>query len=454
MATRSKAHEPWLFVIVGTTGSGKTKLSLDLAEALDRNLQLRPEIVSADSMQVYKHIDILSAKATVEEQVRVPHHLLSMLELDDNSFSVGIYQKMAKERIAHLQTAPHVPILVGGTNYYVEAVIWDEKYTFEPHKPLDPAKKAELDEMDAEALHALLATVDPERATLLHPNARRKVLRSLEIFYTSGKPHSEVVRELKSKSKLAYERTCVFWVACDKEVLDERLDKRVDDMVSGGLKEELRRVVKYFEDDKEARKIDWERGAFQSIGLREFRPWIEKIQSGEGEDEQLYDEAVAQVKLHSRQYARSQISWIKNGLCPATLIYKFNSTDPKKWYESIFVPASEIACKLMRGESMQSIKEEVVRRWSDDVQVLDNADDNDENEGQDAAWKKYDCEFCHKTLNGLNEWNAHLTSKGHKAARKRHFKPIPAHYITKKNKPPTSSSSTEASTGDSSAADS
>lgn len=448
MATRSKTHEPWLFVIVGTTGSGKTKLSLDLAEALDHNLQLRPEIVSADSMQVYKHIDILSAKATVEEQVKVPHHLLSMLELDDNSFSVGIYQKMAKERIAHLQTPPHVPILVGGTNYYVEAVIWDEKYTFEPQKPLDAAKKAELDEMDAEALHALLASVDPERAALLHPNARRKVFRSLEIYFTSNKPHSELIRELKSKSKLAYPRTCVFWVSCDKEVLDERLDKRVDDMVAAGLKTELQRLVKYFEDD-ETRKIDWERGAFQSIGLREFRPWIEKILLKQGEDQPLFDEAVEQVKLHSRQYARSQISWIKNGLCPATLIYKFNSTDPKNWYESIYVPASEIACKLMRGEAMKSVKEEAIRRWSADVQVLDNSDGTDSKDATDTEWKKYDCEFCHKTLNGLNEWNAHLTSKGHKAARKRHFKPIPAHYLLKKGTS-TPSSSTESNTGDAS----
>lgn len=431
MALPSTPHETWLFVIVGTTGSGKTKLSLDLAEALDRNLQLRPEIVSADSMQLYKHVDILSAKATPQEQARVPHHLLSILELDDSSFHVGIYQEIAKARLDHLLQPPHVPIVVGGTNYYIESIIWDDKYDFKLSiGELDPVKKAELEQMDGQALHALLASVDPERATLLHPNARRKVLRSLEIFYATNQPHSKLIQEQQAKAKMAHTNTCFFWVSCDKPTLDERLDKRVDDMVEAGLKEELRRAIKYYEDQNK-KPIDWERGAFQSIGLREFRPWIERIRTGDGkEDEALFEEAVEQVKVHSRQYARSQISWIKNSLCSSSLIYKLDSTDPKKWYDKVYVPASEIACKLMRGEAMQDVKAEVSRRWSEHVDILDSAESEDK-PTEEKAWKKFECEFCHRTLNGENEWNAHVKSKAHKAARKRHFKPNPHRPSTK-----------------------
>lgn len=425
MAVPSAPYTPWLFVIIGTTGSGKTKLSIELAEALNRNLQLRPEIISADSMQIYKNVDVLSAKATLEEQARVKHHLLSFVELDEDSFNVGTYQLLSRRLVDELMKAPHVPILVGGTNYYVESVIWDEKYNFEmAGKELDDDKKAELEKMDSEALHSLLASVDPDRATLLHPNARRKVLRSLGIYYTTNKPHSEWIREQKAKSKLAHPNTCIFWVSCDKDVLDERLDLRVDDMVRLGLKDELRGVVKYFEGSgmKEKKNIDWDRGAFQSIGLREFRPWIEKIQRGEGEEEVLFAEAVEQVKVHSRQYARSQISWIKNGLSPATLIYKFDSSDPKQWYGNVFLPASTIACSLMQGDSMEKVKAYSLEKWPAVVQVLDGTKD-DANSTKDANWKKYECEFCRRTLNGENEWKSHLSSKGHKAARKRHFKP-------------------------------
>lgn len=422
-------YTPWLFVIIGTTGSGKTKLSVELSESLARKYPLKPEIISSDSMQIYKQIDVLSAKATVEEQARVKHHLLDIVDVDDETFNVGVYQKLARSLVEELLKPPSVPILVGGTNFYVEAVIWDDKYNFDISKDvkLSAERQEELDNLDPEALHALLAKHDPVRAEKLHPNMRRKVMRSLEIFYATNKTHTawmEEQREKNGKCTFAFPNTCVFWVSCDKEILDERLNKRVDDMVDSGLKDELKAVSKFFS----KKPMNWERGALQSIGLREFRDWIEHYQQDETfDDQKIFGEAVELVKTHTRQYSRSQTSWIKNSLSPATLIFKMDSSDPSQWYEKVLLPATEIASKFLENSSCEAVKEYVVDKFQGIVEVIGPHKTDGETPVTAPIWKKYPCEFCDRILNGENEWIAHQKAKAHKAARSRHFKPNPSY---------------------------
>jgi tRNA dimethylallyltransferase len=419
MAELSTTITPWLFVIIGTTGSGKTKLSVDLAEALRRNANINSEIVSADSMQIYKHIDVLSAKATVEEQARVKHHLLSIVDVDNSTFNVTTYQRMAKEIISaqlELSNPFHAPILVGGTNYYIESVIWDSKYVFNmTDGELDSNLKTELDELSDEALHARLASVDVVRAELLHPKARRKVLRSLKIYYISKKPHSKWIEEQQGNTSFSFSKTCFFWVSCSKDTLDERLERRVDDMVSNGLRDELRHVADVFKDKKDV--IDWQRGALQSIGLREFKSWMESYHTTGIDDLQLFDSALTEVKTHSKQYARKQISWIKNDILPATMVFRFDSTDPEKWLKQVCQPAVNIAMLLLNGGSLEQAHELMEQQSPGIVEVLVPGAPK-----RAAPWKKHYCEFCKRTLNGDNEWQSHQKARGHKLAKGKFFK--------------------------------
>ena len=434
MAVPVTSTQPWLFVIIGTTGSGKTKLSVELAEILQKKMGFKSEIVSADSMQLYKQIDVLSAKASVEEQARVKHHLLSILELDHKDFTVVSYQSIANPLISQLLESNICPILVGGTNYYIESVLWKDKYHFEYDTSSIPSTTwEELNNLSDIQLHARLASVDPIRAELLHPNARRKVLRSLEIYYATKRPHSSWIMEQQQKTELAFPKICIFWVSCDKDVLDKRLDTRVDEMISNGLKSELLNIADQFKDGKH--EIDWSRGAFQSIGLREFQPWVEHYHRTGIDDAQLFTSAIDDVKTHSRQYARSQISWIKNSILPIMTVYKLDSTNVSHWQQDVLQPAETIASVILNNEPQDEIKQLFTSGQCRGQFLTPNASVTL------TQWKKYDCEFCAKILNGDNEWIAHQKSKAHKAARRRHFKPNP-HSSSSKASVPAKSSAT------------
>lgn len=409
------AETSWLLVIVGTTGSGKTKLSLDLAEALARECGVKASVVSADSMQLYRHIDVLSAKATREEQALVPHHLIDILDVDDASFNVVEYQRLACPLIEQELNASRVPILVGGTNYYIESVLWESLYEFTaPEIQLDDKLRQELEKMDNEALHARLASVDPPRAELLHPNTRRKVLRSLEIYYSTNRRHSDIIQEQQSKPKELRHRTCIFWVHCDSEVLNTRLDSRVDDMISKGLKTEVTAVAEIFK----GKEMDWERGALQSIGLREFRPWIESYQTTGNDDAQLFSSAVADVKLHTKQYAKNQVSWIRNSLLGSCTIFRLDSTDPTLWKQKVFYPAFNIVRTLVQSKNPEDNKSAILPSdmHPSYVEILTPVNLSTK---PAEPWKKFYCEICTRTLNGQQEWDVHQNSKGHKLMRRK-----------------------------------
>jgi tRNA dimethylallyltransferase len=396
---------------------------VELAEELRRNLGITSEIVSADAMQLYKDIDVLSAKASIEEQARVKHHLLSILNVDDFEFSVATYQRLAKDLVETLFSSQICPILVGGTNYYIESVIWKDKYMFEIDVSTIPEEiRAEMDKMSDSELHARLRSVDPERAELLHQNARRKVLRSLEIFYATYKPHSTWIKEQKAKAVLAFSRICFFWVSCETTTLDERLNRRVDDMVLIGLKDELKTISNRFQGRIE--QIDWSRGAFQSIGLREFQPWITTYHNTGIDDTSMFDSALLDVKTHSRQYARSQISWIKNEILPHSVVYKLDSTDPSLWKQRVLQPAFAIASFLLKGGALENAGSIFNSGASPPFILL--CPPPLKGEASEIPWKKHFCEYCNRTLNGDVEWQAHQRSKGHKAARRKFFKPSKA----------------------------
>lgn len=242
-----------LLVVVGPTASGKTALAVELAKAYNG------EVVSADSMQIYKEMDIATAKPTIEEMQGIPHHLISILD-NDQSFNVADYAKLAKAKIDDIHARGKLPILAGGTGLYVNAVVdnvdfgeieFDEKLRSELNK--------RAEQIGGEALLEELRKVDPQLAATLHPNNTGRIVRGLEVYKTTGK----TLTEFKKQSKLVkspYKILMIGLTCRNRENLYERINKRVDIMLENGLVNE----VKYIYSKTKLKT------AMQAIGYKEL----------------------------------------------------------------------------------------------------------------------------------------------------------------------------------------
>ncbi|KFH09673.1 tRNA dimethylallyltransferase [Toxoplasma gondii VAND] len=232
--------------ILGPTGVGKTRLSVEVALALQRRGQAA-EIVSADSMQVYKGCDIATAKASVEEQKQVPHHLLDICDVDSH-FSVLRFLQLATQTIEALHARGVLPIVVGGTQLYLQHLLWRSLLDRYLHEDLESEMQdkssgscSPLDRFSTETLYAELKKLDPERAAHLHPRDKRRIIRSIETTQSTGVPHSELMRrerEASIREGLRYP-SCILWLDCrDEAVHRRRLEKRVEQMLQAGLLQE------------------------------------------------------------------------------------------------------------------------------------------------------------------------------------------------------------------------
>lgn len=276
-----------LLVLVGPTAVGKTQLSLRLAEELDG------EIVSADSMQVYKFMDIGTAKPTPEERRRIPHHLLDVC-LPNESFSVARYQRLAWDAIANIHRRGRFPILTGGTGLYVQAVVDGLNF---PPQPSDKQYRAKLQalaqEEGPEAVHRLLQRVDPETASRIHPNNLRRVVRALEICRCTGRPMSAHLKE-EPRQKPPYDLH-MYGLTRDRSELYERINRRVDEMIAAGLVAEVKVLVEMgFAEGKTA---------LQALGYKEILAYLQGLLT--------FEEAVELLKRDTRRYAKRQLTWFR-----------------------------------------------------------------------------------------------------------------------------------------------
>lgn len=236
----------------------------------------------------------------------------------------------------------------------------------------------------------MLRKVDPVTAERLHPNNRRKVIRSLTIFHTTQKPQSEIIRESPSASVQRYNPLFIWVDAQSLESLDPKLDKRVDEMLDRGLLTE----VSELKSKASGIKVSFERGIFQSIGLRQFWDISPEEAAAKGPK---YAEALESMKACTRRYARQQHRWIKNRLEKAG-IPLLHLILGESWEKSVFEPALDATKTFLKEAEMK-----------DDVKILPCPLST-----VDTNWKKYDCETCKCQLNGENEWVTHLKSKKHK----------------------------------------
>ena len=276
-----------LIVLTGPTAVGKTSLSISLAKAVNG------EIISADSMQVYKKMDIGSAKIRSEEMQGIPHYLVDVLEPEEE-FHIVKFQQMAKKAMEDIYSRGKIPILVGGTGFYIQAVTKDIDFT-EAQQENDYRKELEAlaEEKGGEHLHEMLRKVDPVSADAIHAHNVKRVIRALEFYHQNGSPisaHNEAQNQHESPYNLAY-----FVLNMPRELLYERIDLRVEQMMKEGLLEEVSRL----------KEEGCHRGmvSMQGLGYKEILAYLD--------GEYPLEEAVRVLKRDTRHFAKRQLTWFR-----------------------------------------------------------------------------------------------------------------------------------------------
>lgn len=276
-----------LIVLTGPTAVGKTKLSISLAKAVNG------EIISADSMQVYRHMDIGSAKIMPEEMDGVPHHLIDVLEPGDN-FNVVVFQKMADACIQDILSRGRIPILTGGTGFYIQSVLYQIDFTEnEENTQYREYLEKLAEEKGSLYLYRMLAEVDEKSAQDIHANNRKRVIRALEYYHLTGQKISEH-NETERRKESAYD-SCYFVLNDDRSLLYERIDKRVDEMLAKGLITEVEKL----------RSMGCHKHmvAMQGLGYKEILAYLE--------GEISLEEAVYLIKRDTRHFAKRQLTWFR-----------------------------------------------------------------------------------------------------------------------------------------------
>ena len=276
-----------IIIITGPTAVGKTSLSIGLAK------RIGGEIISADSMQVYRHMDIGSAKATKEEMDGIPHHLIDILE-PSCDFNVVMFQKKAREALEDIYSRGSLPIIAGGTGFYIQALLYDIDFT---KQDVDESYRKSLydfaNEHGNHALHEKLKDIDPASYESIHENNVKRVIRAIEYYHTCHEPiskHNETERAKQSPYSFAY-----FVLDDVRQRLYERIDKRVDIMVSNGLVNEVKKL--------KAMGCTSDMVSMKGIGYKEILAYLD--------GEYSLDEAVDKVKLESRRFAKRQLTWFR-----------------------------------------------------------------------------------------------------------------------------------------------
>lgn len=276
-----------LIILAGPTAVGKTALSVRLAK------QINASVISADSMQVYRRMDIGSAKITPEEMDGVPHYLVDVLDPEEE-FSVVRFQQMAKEAAEEIYARGQIPLVVGGTGFYIQALLYDIDFT---ENDGDDSFRCELEqtakEKGSEYLHDLLKERDPKAAEQIHPNNVKRVIRALEFYQQTGKrisEHNEEERGKESPYEFAY-----FVLTDERSRLYERIDRRVDLMMEQGLVEEVRELKE--------RGVRRDSTAMQGLGYKELYAYLDGAYD--------LEEAVRVIKRDTRHFAKRQLTWFK-----------------------------------------------------------------------------------------------------------------------------------------------
>ncbi|GGF10408.1 tRNA dimethylallyltransferase [Halobacillus andaensis] len=307
--------KPQVISIVGPTAVGKSELAVQVAH------HFNGEVISGDSMQIYKSMDIGTAKVTEKEMEGIPHHMINIKEPNE-SFSVAEFQERVSLLIDEITARHRLPIIVGGTGLYIQAALYDFNFSNEKRNP-DVVEKLEqeAEEHGIESLYRRLKTIDPAQAEKMHPNNKRRVIRALEVYETTGQTLSGNHDKQTQDSPYT---PLLIGLEMERAVLYDRINTRVDVMLKRGLEEEVRSLyARGFEDCQ----------SMKAIGYKEFIPYFK--------GEYSYERAVELLKRNSRRYAKRQFTYFKN-----KLNVRWYNVNPLKKYDKNEKILAELAGML------------------------------------------------------------------------------------------------------------
>ena len=399
-------------------------------------------------MQMYEGLPIITNKITVKEQQGVPHHLLGFIPLDEEPWRVGLFKKKAGHIIQEIRSRGRLPIVVGGTHYYTQSLLFDDSLVTTEQSNAEEQAQSDLTNQEVadrypilegptEAMIERLQEVDPVMAARWHPQDRRKIRRSLEIFLKTGKKASDIYAEQKKRKiipKKDIERdpdsppvadlssTLLLWVHAESNILKHRLDARVDKMMNEGLLKEVISMNEYLKTQENAGlSVDRTRGIWQSIGWKEFEPYLKSLDSNMTSQRKLSvlcRSSVERVQIATRQYAKRQIRWIRSKLIYALSeedfldrLYLVDGTDLSQWSENVLDPATDITGRFLGGDELRPPRE--LSAAALEFLSLPNAKNH-----KDIGFRQ-ECELCHTTAVTETEWQTHLKSRRHRGVVKR-----------------------------------
>lgn len=385
-------------------------------------------------MQVYKGVPVITNKHPIEEREGVVHHVMDHVNWDEDYF-IHRYTEEATRAIDEIHSRGKVPIIIGGTNYYLQSLLFRNKTIGEQeekHNLTTPTEEQQaLLDGPPEPIFEELMKLDPVISGKFHPQDKRKLRRALEIYYTTGKRPSDMYRDQKlnelEDSSLKY-KSLLFWVYCDPETLIDRLDVRVDQMMETGALPEIEEMNKFYK--AQATPPDLTKGLWQVIGFKEFLPWL----GSEKQDEKLYAEGVERMKIRTRQYAKYQVKWIKK-LLGVELnkearfnfkyggkLYLLDSTDLAEWNANVHERGVSVAKQFLENGPLGVTESQAPDHLAEITPSTEFYKTFKSNKNLDSVnnWKHYECPLCKDSSGkplvavGEDNWNIHVKSRRHR----------------------------------------
>lgn len=389
-------------------------------------------------MQVYRGLEIITNKHPMDERMGIPHHVMNHVQWNEEYF-IHRFSKEANAAIDDIHSRGKVPIVIGGTHYYLQNLLFNNKTIAQSPEGSEEGKgeiqlsgdQLEILNGPVEILFETLKNIDPVISEKFHPQDKRKLRRALEIYYKTGEKPSTIYHEQKieelGESSLKY-NTLLFWVYSDPDVLKERLDKRVDSMMELGAQTEIEEMYDFFE--KLDPKPDCSSGIWQVIGFKEFLPWLEDGKS----QKLLFDNGVERMKIRTRQYAKYQVKWIRKllsvelqkesrfGFKYGGKMYLLDASDLSKWQENVGKIGIKIAEQFLSNGPKSVTEPQAPEHLKELIPGQDFFENFSSNKvlGSESNWKHYECPVCKdkegKPLIAVGEesWKIHETSRRHK----------------------------------------
>jgi tRNA dimethylallyltransferase len=450
-------RKPPLVTVIGATGTGKSQLAIELARRFDG------EVINGDAMQLYDGLPVITNKVTKEEMEGVPHHLLGCIGLNEPTWTVTEFVSQARAVIDDVRSRGKLPILVGGTHYYTQSLLFQEGLASDVKFDENDFETSEMEilKQPTSVILEELRKVDPIMANRWHPNDRRKIQRSLQIWLKTGMPASKYYEQQQEKKRnsvgseyLSAPKSCnsesegekeklglsgsvsatmayptlVLWVYAETDVLRPRLDSRVEKMVDSGLLDEVKTLNSFLASQEASEiKVDKTRGIWVSIGFKEFEEYQRALESGtvtSSELEGLKRKAIEMTQGATRRYAKSQERWIRIKLFHAmsdadqlSQFYLLDGSNITAFETEVTSTAARLVKCYINGEALPEPASVSLTA----AKLLTPKRDYDLSQRRDL-WIRKICNLCSTVAVTEDAWEKHIKSRGHRRAAKRERK--------------------------------